>query len=138
MSIELCPNCLQPLEEGAWPFCDDGSGRHGHSRPRGGSLLTAIHTSERSVIYRNPRTGEIRYPARNDQPVPPVYAKQGYERQELTNSAEIKSFERASGRLHEATHWYKNSPEPERALTDTPTPSKPDLALRHRLAEALR
>lgn len=129
---------MQPLLDGAWPFCDDGSGKHGHSRPHGGTLLSAIHPSERTVVYRNPRTGEVRYPARNDQPVPAVYAKQGFERQELATPADIRSFERTTGKLHEATHYYRNSPEPERALTADPAPPKSDPALIHRLAESLR
>ena len=34
----------------------------------------AIHQSERAVCFRHPVTGEIRRPARADQPMPQVYA----------------------------------------------------------------
>lgn len=111
-----CESCGQPLLPGSWPFCDDGTGKHGHFRPRGGSLLTAIHPSERAVVYRNPRTGEIRYPARNDQPVPAVYARQGYERVELDNASKLKSFERATGKVHERSACHKGSATAEHEL----------------------
>jgi hypothetical protein len=57
------------------------------------------------VIYRNPRTGEIRHPARADVAVPAIYAQQGYERVELDSPQAIREYEQTSGRLHERTHF---------------------------------
>jgi len=106
--------------------------------PHGGSLLTAYHPSERTVIYRNPRTGEHRTPARNDQPVPEVYARQGYVREELDTPAAKTRFEKETGLLHEATHYHKGSGNAEKALTADPEPYKRDPAITKRLVEALR
>jgi len=104
-----CSDCGNEIQIGSWPWCP-------HKRGHGGNRLSAIHTSERSVVYRNPRTGEIRYPARNDQPVPPVYARQGYERHELRSAAEVRAFERSTGRVHEASWYDKGSATAEREL----------------------
>lgn len=103
----LCDSCGLPRPRGSWPFCDDGSGKHGHTTFHGGNRLSTIHPSERAVVYRNPRTGEVRYPARNDQPIPPVYARQGYVREELSTPRDVAAFERSTGRIHEAS-WYNN------------------------------
>ena len=43
---------------------------------------SAIHTSERPVVFRNPKTGELRFPATREQPMDPKYAAQGYVREE--------------------------------------------------------
>lgn len=82
-SHEVCGNCGTPRRER-------------HALP---------HASSRAVVYRNPRTGELRFPARADQPVPAVYARQGYEREEITN---MLQFEKSSGRVHEASSYGNN------------------------------
>jgi hypothetical protein len=101
----ICEICGQLRPQGSWPICSDGTGKHGHTMPHGGSRITAMHHSEKSVIYRNPRTGETRYPPRNDQPIPPVYARQGYERVELDTPQAIRQYEKETGRIHERS-WY--------------------------------
>jgi len=135
--MEMCPGCGQPRYPGSWPICEDGTGKHGHGRPHGGSLLSVIHQSERSVVYRNPKTGEIRYPARADQAIPEVYARQGYERQELSTPQAIKDFEKSTGRIHERTHYHANSATAERDLAVEPEHKK-DPEVTRRLVEALR
>ena len=127
---EICTECGAVLSIGSWPYCP-------HGRPHGGTLLTAIHTSERAVIYRNPRTGEVRTPARADQPIPGVYARQGYVREELSTAQSIRDYEKSTGRLHEATHYHKGSGNAEKDLAHVDERKK-DPALTHRLAEALR
>ena len=87
----VCAACGSPRPLGSWPYCQDSTGKHGHTRSSGGNLITAFHTSERSVVYCHPgKTGRDRYrtPARNDQPVPEVYARQGYVRMELESPRE--------------------------------------------------
>ena len=106
-SAPICETCGLPRPQGSWPICEDGSGKHGHTAFHGGNRLSSIHASERAVIYRNPRTGEVRYPARNDQPVPAVYAKQGYVREELATARDVAAFEKSTGRIHERS-WYDN------------------------------
>lgn len=61
-----------------------------------------VHSSERAVVYVNPLTGERRTPARADQPMPDVYASQGFERQEIMSMTE---FERSTGLVHEPTNF---------------------------------
>lgn len=127
---DLCTECGAVLIIGEWPYCP-------HGNPGGGLLISSIHTSERSVVYRNPRTGETRYPPRNDQPMPDVYAKQGYVRQELSSAQSIREFERSTGRIHEATHYHKGSGNAEKDLAHVDEVKK-DPAITHRLAKALR
>lgn len=121
MSIE-CPKCHAHYRIGEWPFCP-------HGRPRGGNRITAIHTSERSVVYFNPRTGEHRTPGRNDLPVPDVYARQGYVRRELSTAAEVAQFERETGAVHERSWFDPGSATAEHALLDHADPSKDQIKI---------
>lgn len=78
-----------------------------------------VHTSERAVVYWNPATGERRTPPRADQPMPEVYARQGFERREILS---MSSYERETGLVHEASNFQPgNEPspwaEPERPAT---------------------
>lgn len=137
----ICPTCQEPIQEGDWPYCQDSTGKHGHQRPAGtGTNLSSIHSAERSIIFRNPRTGEIRYPARADAPVPSVYAKQGYVREELASASAIKSFERSTGRIHERSHYDPGSATAEREANRALEPDRPapDRALHNKLVDALR
>lgn len=110
--MSLCLNCGCEILIGMWWTCD-GSGDH---KVSGGTLLSAIHTSERSVIYRNPKTGEHRTPARADQPIPEVYARQGYVREELRTHADVQAFEKSTGLIHERSHYNPGSGRAERDL----------------------
>ena len=89
------------------------------------------------MVYRNPRTGEIRTPARNDQPLPEVYARQGYVREELSSAQKVRAFEKETGRIHEASHYDNGSGLAERDLATEPEIKK-DPAITRRLIEALR
>ena len=62
----------------------------------------AVHSSERAVVYVHPLTGERRTPARADQPMPEVYANQGFERVEIES---MVKFERETGLIHEPTNF---------------------------------
>ncbi len=78
-----------------------------------------VHTSERAVVYYNPATGERRTPPRADQPIPEVYASQGFERREIMHMGQ---YERETGLVHEASSFHPgNEPspwlEPERPAT---------------------
>ena len=115
-NVYTCPSCGAPRRIGSWPICEDGSGKHGHGIPHGGNRISAIHTSERTVVYRNPRTGEIRYPPRNDQPIHPKYAAQGFIRQELETARDVAAFEKETGRIHERSWCDPGSATAERSL----------------------
>ena len=97
--VNLCERCGQPFPKGAWPFCDDGSGKHGHTRSRGGFSLGA-HPAERAVVHRNIATGKLSFPPRNDQPTPA-----GYVREELPTLRDIARVESESGTQSEVA-WF--------------------------------
>ncbi len=69
------------------------------------------HASERAVCFRHPVTGEIRRPARADQPMPAAYADQGYVREEIMNMVQ---HEKETGSVHEASNFSQgNAPMPQ-------------------------
>lgn len=75
-----------------------------------------VHASERAVVYVNPATGERRTPPRADQPMPEVYARQGFERVEIMS---MTKFEKETGIVHEASNFSSGNEvtafkEPER------------------------
>jgi hypothetical protein len=83
----------------------------------------------------------LRFPPRNDQPIPATYAKQGFVREELTSAADVRKFEKTSGRIHERTHYNPGSGAAERDLAIPDEGFKrdhKDEALTKRLVEALR
>lgn len=96
---------------GGWPFCPD------HGIPRGGNLISAIHKSERPVVYMNPRTGEHRTPPRNDMDMPAQYARQGFVRQEIETHQQLKDWQKSTGLLHERSHYDPGSATAEREAT---------------------
>lgn len=65
----------------------------------------SVHSSERAVVFRNPRTGEIRYPATIDQPMAPQYQAAGFERVAIQH---MTKFEHDTGRVHEASNYDSN------------------------------
>lgn len=70
----------------------------------------AIHESERPVVYRNPRTGDIRYPPTANMPMNPKYAAQGYVREFAFNTPQERNeFEAKTGKLHERSHYDPGS-----------------------------
>lgn len=96
-----CPDCGQSYRQGQWPWCN-GSGDHGRPYGRQGG---SAHPSERSVVYRNPRTGQVAYPPRNDQPMPQVYAQAGYERHEMPSLRDIERLEKQDNVRSEVA-WF--------------------------------
>jgi hypothetical protein len=107
-----CEKCGIPFGIGDFPICP-------HGKPYGGTNIQAIHAKDRAVIYRNPLTGEVRTPARNDMPMPEQYVKQGYVREELPDIRAVRAYEKQSGKLHEESHYdSKNDSSANGALTD--------------------
>lgn len=60
-----------------------------------------VHVSDRAVVYRHPVSGEYKTPARADQPMPEVYAREGFERHEILN---MTDWEKRTGAVHEASN----------------------------------
>lgn len=106
-----CPECGLYLEIGDWPWCPHESLLKSHH---------TVHPDERVVVFENPATGEIRYPGRNDVPVPDRYAKQGFVRKELPTLRAVEQFERKHGVRNDKMHYNEgNSADQEK-----PTPPK--------------
>lgn len=61
-------------------------------RPIAVAMNPTLHPSDRVVVYRNPKTGNIAYPGANNQPMPERYRKDGYERLEMTTANGVKKF----------------------------------------------
>lgn len=113
--MTICDSCGKPRRVGDWPICDDGSGKHGHYRPHGGTLLQTIHPLERAVIFRNPETGEIRTPARNDTDMPDSYKRAGFVREEVDTHQKRRDLEK-EGHFMEAAYYDNGSPTAERDM----------------------
>lgn len=94
-----------------------------------------IHASERAVVYLNPMTGERRTPARADQNVPEVYARQGFERHEIMN---MTDYEKRTGVVHEATNFNPgNEPSPVKEPERKGMPQAAREALINEVREAM-
>ena len=117
----ICESCGQIRRPGDWPFCEDGSGKHGHTRPHGGTLLQAIHPLERAVVFRNPETGEVRMPARNDTDMPDAYRKAGFVREEIMNHQQRRDLEK-EGHFMEAAYYDNGSATADREMEATAGP----------------
>lgn len=68
------------------PVCDNG---HGTGVASTGA---ALHPKDRPVVFENPQTGEVRYPARQDSPMMPGYEERGFKRREFTSYHEHKKW----------------------------------------------
>ncbi len=121
-SFEVFEHRSSNLEQSRCPVCDNDQLTLLPSRFS--SRLTAIHPSERPIVFRNPRTGEIRTPATRDQPMHPKYAAQGFVREEAFSTfQERNEYEKRNGRIHEPSHYDKGSATAERDLAG-PDPMK--------------
>lgn len=85
-----CSACGTDLQIGQWPFCRGNSADHGS--PHGNLSPLGVHESEAIMVWQNPATGEVRYPDRNDRPMPERYRQQGFERRTLKTLREADSF----------------------------------------------
>lgn len=56
------------------------------------SKNAVLHTKDRPVVFENPQTGEVRYPARQDSPMMPGYKERGFERKEFTSYKEHQAW----------------------------------------------
>jgi len=91
-----CPDCGEYLSVGDWPWCPHGSTRPSHH---------SVHANERSVVWEHPGTGEIRYPGRNDAPMPARYQKEGFVRKEFTSLRSLERFECSHNVLNDKAHY---------------------------------
>lgn len=75
------------------------------SRPPSTGL--PVHPSESVVVWSHPRHG-IRYPGRNDVPMPPQYRRWGFERREIRTVHELAKFERQNKVCNEKLNYDSN------------------------------
>ncbi len=88
-------------------FCNDELKRT--KKERAHSTGLAAHPSERAVVYINESNGQLRYPARNNEPIPERYSAQGFTRHELPNLRSLERLEKAYGVVSEAAHFEKGT-----------------------------
>jgi len=104
----ICDRCGEivydlPLsKEGAKCVCLGRMEIYWHQRPRN---AVAFSAEETTVVYEHPVTGEVRYPARNDQPMPERYRQQGFEQRELRSLREVDRFSKEHGMINERAHY---------------------------------
>lgn len=70
---------------------------------------TAFHSSETTVVWEHPGTGQVAYPGKNNIPIPERYARMGYQRKEIRSLREVEKFEREKGVLNERAWFDKGS-----------------------------
>jgi hypothetical protein len=80
-----------------YPACDNGLARTASKSKR--ALLS---TKDRPVVFENPQTGEVRYPARQDSPMMPGYKERGFERKEFTSYVEHQKWCREKNVINHA------------------------------------
>jgi hypothetical protein len=69
----------------------------------------AVHTSERAVVWRDPKTGTVAYPPTNSAIMPERYQKRGYEYYELPSLNALQKFERDANVRSERAWFDKGS-----------------------------
>jgi len=66
-----------------------------------------LHPKDRPVVFENPQTGEVRYPARQDSPMMPGYKERGFERKEFTSYHEHQDWCKAHDVINHAAEGIK-------------------------------
>ncbi len=74
----------------------------------GTSHQASVNERERAVVWAHPVHG-IRYPGRNDAPMPEAYRKAGFERKELTSYSELQRFCKAKGIANEHAEFDRGT-----------------------------
>jgi len=111
--LDKCPDCDKHFDIGDWPFPCGGLGHAPGPFYSGDAQLAE---KDKVVIDYNPRTGVTHTPGRNDRPMHPKKVADGFIRQKLNTINDIKRFEKQSGKVNEAVHYYKNSARAERDI----------------------
>lgn len=95
---------LPPCEKcgGAMEIRWDISQRKRQHRP------TALTGDEKTVVYVDPRTGNVAYPGRNDRPMEARYVNAGYERVEFSTLREVDKFCKERNLMNERANFDRN------------------------------
>jgi len=70
----------------------------------------AVHPSERAVVWRDPKTGEVCYPPRNDSPMPKRYRDRGFVCEDMPTARDLEKFEKREGVRCEGL-WFNSGNE---------------------------
>ena len=101
----MCPTCGELLTVGSWPFCRSKTNPGGHEAPARHDAVP--HISDATVLWENPRTGDVRWPGRNDRPVPHYYAREGFVRKEYRTTHDLKRIEKQHHVVSEALNYNR-------------------------------
>lgn len=96
--MRMCPNCNQAIHIGDWPFCPHGP------------VVThdaQVSPADAVVLYEHPTKG-VRWPGRNDVPVPKHYAREGFERREYRSLSDIRRLERQHNVVSEVGNYDRS------------------------------
>lgn len=72
------------------------------------SQTALLPPSERPVVWKHPKTGEVRYPGQNNSEMPKYYKDLGYERHEITSYPEHQKFCKEQGVVNHAVEGIKD------------------------------
>lgn len=84
---------------------------------RRGVNFAAVHPSERAVVWRDPKTGHVAYPGRNDAPMPERYRQRGFERVEMSTLKQLDRFSKEQGVVNEKAN-FNNGNEMDDGMRD--------------------
>ena len=95
-----CSDCGKELMVGDYPFCPHLPFRQ---------APVNCHPSETCVLWQNPKTGETRWPGRNDRDMPALYKSAGFERVEHRSIHNLKAIEKTHGVHSEVLHFDRGT-----------------------------
>lgn len=105
----LCGQIIENYYSSSWssPLLHDDGGELVILWQSDSPRTVTVHPLERTVIYRNPLTGDVAYPPTNDQKMPSRYRQAGYVREEFEHARDLEKFEKEKGVRNEKL-WYNN------------------------------
>ena len=64
------------------------------------------------LVFKNPKTGQVSYPGRNDKSMPPKYAAAGFREHRMHHLHEVDKLQKETGVVNQAAHFDQNSLPP--------------------------
>lgn len=111
VQCDKCGKIIENYFASPWPHTlhheEDGGELQILWRPQTSSGVAAVHPSERTVVYKNPQTGEVAYPGRADEIMPARYRVRGFQRVEFEHARDLEKFEKETGTINEGL-WYNS------------------------------
>jgi len=102
----ICRTCGEPLAIGSWPFCASKTNPGGHGVPT--RQNAQMSDADAIVLWEHPTKG-VRWPGRNDAPVPHYYASEGFVRKEYKRGiADVRALEKQHGVVSEVGNYDRS------------------------------